>query len=136
MQLNWSNPDYSAFARAKAFQELAEEDANWFEDIEAENQNNLDGSMKVDNILDNRIQRPESMIIPIGGVWRPDDEPVEQFFLDQPATVSSNSNTTSAQWCVLTSLCPLAPALIAQTSTEIFDSRKIYPKFLEVNLNI
>ena len=115
---------------------MAEEDANWFEDIEAENQNNLDGSMKVDNILDNRIQRPESMIIPIGGVWRPDDEPVEQFFLDQPATVSSNSNTTSAQWCVLTSLCPLAPALIAQTSTEIFDSRKIYPKFLEVNLNI
>ena len=63
--------------------------------------------MKVDNILDNRIQRPESMIIPIGGVWRPDDEPVEQFFLDQPVvtTVSSNSNLTSTQWCVLTSFC-------------------------------
>ena len=71
--------DYSAFARAKAFQDLTEEESNWFEDLEE------------DIEYDSRIQRPESMIIPIGGVWRPDDEPPEQFFLDQPANSANNS---------------------------------------------
>ena len=114
--MNCSNTDYSAFARAKAFQELTEEEANWFEDIEADN--NLDGSL--DNVIDNRIQRPESMLIPIGGVWRPDDEPVEQFFLDQPAAVSSNSNSTSAQWFVLTSFCPVKLKIVYKIILSFF----------------
>ena len=88
--------DYSAFARAKAFQELTEEESNWFEDLET-----CEGGSS-DNIIDSRIQRPESMIIPIGGVWRPDDEPVEQFFLDQPTgatatAAAAQSNSTTQQ---------------------------------------
>lgn len=58
--------DYSAFARAKAFQLQDESKMIWEEEDEEIT----------------KIQRPESMIIPIGGVWRPDDEPVEDFFLD------------------------------------------------------
>ena len=79
--------DYSAFARAKAFQDLTEEESNWFEDLEE------------DIEYDSRIQRPESMIIPIGGVWRPDDEPPEQFFLDQPGANSANSTNNSTIKC-------------------------------------
>ena len=75
--------DYSAFARAKAFQDLTEEESNWFEDLEE------------DIEYDSRIQRPESMIIPIGGVWRPDDEPPEQFFLDQPANSANSTNNST-----------------------------------------
>ena len=58
---------------------MTEEESNWLEDLEE------------DIEYDSRIQRPESMIIPIGGVWRPDDEPPEQFFLDQPANSANNS---------------------------------------------
>ena len=79
--------DYSAFARAKAFQDLTEEESNWFEDLEE------------DIEYDSKIQRPESMIIPIGGVWRPDDEPPEQFFLDQPGANSANSTNNSTIKC-------------------------------------
>ena len=75
--------DYSAFARAKAFQDLTEEESNWLEDLEE------------DIEYDSRIQRPESMIIPIGGVWRPDDEPPEQFFLDQPANSANSTNNST-----------------------------------------
>ena len=86
--MNWFRDlDYSAFARAKAFQDLTEEESNWFEDLEE------------DIEYDSRIQRPESMIIPIGGVWRPDDEPPEQFFLDQPGANSANSTNNSTIKC-------------------------------------
>ena len=98
--------DYSAFARAKAFQELKEEELNWFEDLEDDNFE-----------FDSKIQRPESMVIPIGGVWRPDDEPVEQFFLDQPPTNSNlapNSN--------LTGNSNLAGNSISNTTTSVHQS--------------
>ena len=66
---------------------MTEEESNWFEDLEE------------DIEYDSRIQRPESMIIPIGGVWRPDDEPPEQFFLDQPGANSANSTNNSTIKC-------------------------------------
>ena len=62
---------------------MTEEQSNWFEDLEE------------DIEYDSRIQRPESMIIPIGGVWRPDDEPPEQFFLDQPANSANSTNNST-----------------------------------------
>ena len=77
--------DYSAFARAKAFQETVAE-SRWEEEITETDPD--DGEMN--DLFDlNKIQRPESMIIPIGGVWRPDDEPVEDFFLDQDSESKS-----------------------------------------------
>lgn len=62
---------------------MTEEESNWFEDLEE------------DIEYDSRIQRPESMIIPIGGVWRPDDEPPEQFFLDQPGNSANSTNNST-----------------------------------------
>ena len=75
--------DYSAFARHKAFQEQ-DKMKNWFMKNETEMS---DSNNKLDTLPDGAIdrsatgiQRPESMIIPIGGVWRPDeDEPVSLF---------------------------------------------------------
>ncbi len=85
--------DYSAFARAKAFQDQANHSIMHWEAMEEEEEVDDSG---------HRIQRPESMIIPIGGVWRPDDEPIE-FFLDQAneksseevSKVDGNSTSTS-----------------------------------------
>ena len=65
--------DYSAFARAKLYNDLkvgafspeAEDLLAFSRETEA------------------KIQRPESMIIPIGGVWRPDDEPPVDLFLEE-----------------------------------------------------
>ena len=62
--------DYSAFARAKLYNDLK---VGAFTP-EAEDLLTFSRENESD-----KIQRPESMIIPIGGVWRPDDEPVDLF---------------------------------------------------------
>ena len=74
--------DYSAFARAKAFQEVMSNNSNSeiMKNVEC---NENESEMKdCDEKELKGIQRPESMVIPIGGVWRPEDEPIEDFFLD------------------------------------------------------
>lgn len=64
--------DYSAFARAKTF----DQDINWDEQCQEDS---------------TKMQRPESMIIPIGGVWRPEDEAVEGLF-EKDDKVESSKN--------------------------------------------
>ena len=76
--------DYSAFAKKKAFQDQQDKMKNWFMKNESEMIQEDSGTITLpDGVIDRSstgIQRPESMIIPIGGVWRPDeDEPVSLF---------------------------------------------------------
>ena len=124
--------DYSAFARAKAFQDLTEEESNWFEDLEE------------DIEYDSKIQRPESMIIPIGGVWRPDDEPPEQFFLDQPGANSANSTNNSTIKCnfdtvqqIQQQIRKMSSTISTTETTEIDSSNSRYtecPHYIPTNL--
>lgn len=98
--------DYSAFAKQKAFQDQQDKMKNWFMKNEYEmiqeddNSNRSDSNNKKklpDGCIDRSstgIQRPESMIIPIGGVWRPDeDEPVSLF---EPEVVQQHQPTTTS----------------------------------------
>jgi hypothetical protein len=76
--------DYSAFARSKTFQEV--EEYTFDDDDDPEE--------------DQKIQRPESMIIPIGGVWRPGDSDEEVDFFTSPAAAAVkpvDSNNTKPE---------------------------------------
>ena len=72
--------DYSAFARAKVFNDIKESWTPEAEENEMSSSTRFPPAGGPDNSeSDSKIQRPESMVIPIGGVWRPDDEPVDLF---------------------------------------------------------
>ena len=91
--------DYSAFARAKVFNDIKEA---YTPEEEAMFSSSFPRKMVHTESEDNaKIQRPESMIIPIGGVWRPDDEPVDLFLeadedqcLMEEKVVSESTTTT------------------------------------------
>ena len=91
--------DYSAFARAKVFNDSIKE--AWTPEDEMispprfpSKRDNLEGA-------DSKIQRPESMVIPIGGVWRPDDEPVDLFLEADEDQLDQKENETSKSRVIL-----------------------------------
>ena len=83
--------DYTAFAMKKAFQDQENKMKSWFdeEDENEEEMKNADAKWP-----GSKIQRPESMVIPVGGVWRPDeDQPVSLFDEQQTETEEQSESS-------------------------------------------
>ena len=75
----------------KAFQDQENKMKSWFdeEDENEEEMKNADAKWP-----GSKIQRPESMVIPVGGVWRPDeDQPVSLFDEQQPESEEQSESS-------------------------------------------
>ena len=83
--------DYSAFARSKAFQE--DKLKEWSEDEKAvknKPEQAVEEFQDKSALRKSRMSRPESMVIPIGGVWRPDEDQPVSLFEEQNAEEQSS----------------------------------------------